>query len=30
MRRRIIEERYKDVIAKLYADVEDPRPQVHS
>ena len=30
MRRRVIEERYKDVIAKLYADVEDPRPQVHS
>jgi long-chain acyl-CoA synthetase len=30
MRRRIIEERYKDVIAKLYADVEDPRPQVRS
>ena len=30
MRRRIIEERYQDVIAKLYADVEDPRPQVHS
>ena len=30
MRRRVIEERYKDVIAKLYADVEDPRPQVRS
>src|SRR5271167_1346544 len=27
MRRRIIEERYKDVIARLYADVEEPRPQ---
>jgi long-chain acyl-CoA synthetase len=28
MKRRVIEERYKDVIARLYADVEDPRPQV--
>jgi len=30
MKRRVIEERYKDVIAKLYADVEDPRPQAYS
>jgi long-chain acyl-CoA synthetase len=27
MKRRVIEERYKDVIARLYADVEEPRPQ---
>ena len=27
MKRRVIEERYQDVIAKLYADVEEPRPQ---
>ena len=27
MKRRIIEERYQDLIAKLYADVEEPRPQ---
>jgi long-chain acyl-CoA synthetase len=27
MKRRIIEERYQDVIARLYADVEEPRPQ---
>jgi long-chain acyl-CoA synthetase len=27
MKRRVIEERYGDVIARLYADVEDPRPQ---
>ena len=30
MKRRVIEERYKDLIAKLYADVEDPRPQTYS
>jgi long-chain acyl-CoA synthetase len=29
MKRRVIEEHYKDVIARLYADVEDPRPQAH-
>jgi len=27
MKRRVIEERYWDVIARLYADVEEPRPQ---
>jgi long-chain acyl-CoA synthetase len=27
MKRRVIEERYQDLIAKLYADVEEPRPQ---
>jgi long-chain acyl-CoA synthetase len=27
MKRRVIEERYHDVIARLYADVEEPRPQ---
>jgi len=27
MKRRIIEEHYQDVIARLYADVEEPRPQ---
>lgn len=26
MKRRIIEQRYQDVISRLYADVEDPRP----
>jgi hypothetical protein len=26
----VIEERYKDVIARLYADVEDPRPQART
>ena len=26
MRRRIIEERYQEVIARLYADIEEPRP----
>ena len=26
MKRRVIEERYQDVIARLYADVEEPRP----
>jgi long-chain acyl-CoA synthetase len=30
MKRRVIEERYQDVIARLYADVEDPRPQAHA
>jgi long-chain acyl-CoA synthetase len=27
MKRRVIEGRYQDVIARLYADVEEPRPQ---
>ena len=27
MKRRVVEERYQDVIARLYADVEEPRPQ---
>ena len=27
LNRRIIEERYQDAIARLYADVEEPRPQ---
>ena len=27
LKRRVIEERYHDVIARLYADVEEPRPQ---
>ena len=27
IKRRVIEDRYKDLIAKLYADVEEPRPQ---
>jgi long-chain acyl-CoA synthetase len=27
MKRRVIEQRYQDVIAHLYADVEEPRPQ---
>jgi long-chain acyl-CoA synthetase len=27
MKRRVIEDHYKDLIAKLYADVEEPRPQ---
>jgi long-chain acyl-CoA synthetase len=26
MKRRVIEQRYRDVIARLYADVEEPRP----
>jgi long-chain acyl-CoA synthetase len=30
MKRRVIEERYHDVIARLYADVEEPRPQHHA
>ena len=30
MKRRVIEERYRDVIARLYADVEEPRPQHHA
>ena len=30
MKRRIIEQRYADVIARLYADVEEPRPQHHA
>ncbi len=27
LKRRVIEERYQDTIARLYADVEEPRPQ---
>jgi long-chain acyl-CoA synthetase len=27
IKRRVIEDRYQDVIARLYADVEEPRPQ---
>ena len=27
IKRRVIEDRYKDVIARLYADVEEPRPR---
>jgi len=27
MKRRVIEDRYHEVIARLYADVEEPRPQ---
>jgi long-subunit acyl-CoA synthetase (AMP-forming) len=27
LKRRVIEERYKDVIEQLYAEVEEPRPQ---
>jgi long-chain acyl-CoA synthetase len=27
MKRRVIEQRYQDVIARLFADVEEPRPQ---
>jgi long-chain acyl-CoA synthetase len=27
MKRRVIEQRYQDLIARLYADVEEPRPQ---
>jgi long-chain acyl-CoA synthetase len=30
LKRRIVEERYRDTIAQLYADVEEPRPQKHS
>jgi long-chain acyl-CoA synthetase len=30
MKRRVIEQRYADVIARLYADVEEPRPQHHA
>jgi long-chain acyl-CoA synthetase len=30
MKRRVIEDRYKDVIARLYADVEDPKPQARA
>ena len=26
VKRRVIEQRYRDVIAQLYADVEEPRP----
>jgi long-chain acyl-CoA synthetase len=27
IKRRVIEDRYKDLIAKLYADLEEPHPQ---
>ncbi len=27
LKRRVIEQHYEDVIARLYADVEEPRPQ---
>jgi len=27
MKRRVIEQRYADVVERLYADVEEPRPQ---
>ena len=27
LKRRMIEQHYEDVIARLYADVEEPRPQ---
>ena len=27
LKRRVIEQQYQDVIARLYADVEEPRPQ---
>jgi hypothetical protein len=27
MKRRVIEQHYEDVIAQMYADVEEPRPQ---
>jgi len=30
LKRRIIEQRYRDVIENLYADVEEPRPQHHT
>jgi long-chain acyl-CoA synthetase len=30
LKRRIVEERYRDAIAQLYADDEEPRPQKHS
>jgi long-chain acyl-CoA synthetase len=30
MKRRVIEQRYADVITRLYADVEEPRPQHHA
>jgi long-chain acyl-CoA synthetase len=29
LKRRIVEENYRDVIAQLYADVEEPHPQAH-
>jgi len=29
LKRRVVEERHRDAIAQLYADVEDPRPQAH-
>jgi long-chain acyl-CoA synthetase len=30
VKRRVIEQRYQDVIARLYADVEEPRPQTRA
>lgn len=30
LKRRIVEENYRDAIAKLYADVEEPKPQKHA
>jgi len=30
LKRRVVEERYRDTIAQLYADVEDPRPQTRA
>jgi len=27
LKRRVIEQHYEDVVARLYADVEEPRPQ---
>jgi long-chain acyl-CoA synthetase len=30
MKRRVIEQNYQDVIERLYADVEDPRPQARA
>jgi long-chain acyl-CoA synthetase len=30
LKRRVIEQRYRDVIENLYADVEEPRPQHHT
>ncbi len=29
LKRRVVEERHRDAIAQLYADVEDPKPQAH-
>jgi long-chain acyl-CoA synthetase len=27
LKRRVIEDRYQDIIARMYADVEEPKPQ---